>query len=635
MRERFESAAVIGAGVMGSAIAGHLAGAGIRVHLLDIVPPDLEGDAKKDPRARSAFAEKGLKGLLKSKPAALYSPDAARLITPGNLEDHLDQIADCDLVIEAVIERMDIKKSLFAKLAEVTGPDTILASNTSGLSIADIGSDLDKEARERLIVLHFFNPVRYMRLLEVVPGPETSTEVFDKSVKIGEMLGKGIVYGKDTTNFVANRIGVFAMMQMMHTMVEDGLSLTEVDKIAGPPMGRPKSAVFRTGDLVGIDTLVHVAANCYDSLPDDEARDVFKVPEWIQEMVKNGLLGAKTRAGFYKKAGKEILAIDPATGEYKSQEKVKFDSVAATKGKPVGKRIATLISGDDKAAKFAWKVLSKALVYSATRMGEIADDIVNIDRAMRWGFNWDLGPFEVWDAIGVADSVKRMQDDGMTVPAWVIDMLESGRTSFYDGTPSEYNFYDVKSKKEARVSYTKKHIRLDALKDDKKRIVRENAGASLVDLGDGALCLELHTKMNTVDGDVIEMMNTAVDEAEKNFEAIVIGNDGEHFSAGANLMLIYGAAQQKDWKQIEGVVRGFQAAGQRLRYAQVPVVAAPFQFAFGGGAEIAMAANAIQAHAETYIGLVEVGAGLVPAGGGCLRLVERWTAGLDQAPNVD
>jgi 3-hydroxyacyl-CoA dehydrogenase len=620
MAERIQSAAVLGAGVMGSGIAAHLAGAGIRTHLLDIVPAG--GDAK----SRNKLAEKGIENALKAKPAAFYDPEAARLVTPGNFEDHLERLKGCDLIIEAVVERLDIKKALFAKLAPFIGPNALLASNTSGLSIAEMARDLPADLQKRFVVMHFFNPVRYMRLLEIIPSPRTDVKTVERASRIGEMLGKGIVYGKDTPNFVANRIGMYGLMTVIKTMMDDGYTIEEVDKIVGEPMGRPKSAAFRTGDLVGIDTFVHVANNCYENLTSDPEREIFKVPAWIEKLVKEGRTGQKTGAGFYKKSGEGILVVDPATLEYRQEKKVRFESLGIAKNvEDPRQRLKGLVFADDRAGQFAWKVLSRSLAYTSRRVGEIADDIVNVDRAMRWGFNWDMGPFEAWDAIGVEESVARMKKDGVEVAPWVTDMLKSGRTSFYDGSESEKRYFDAQAKKPARVVEDPRHIRLAALKEDKKRIVKENFGASLVDIGDGVLCVEVHTKMNTVDGDVIEMLKAGVAEAEKSFEALVISNDGEHFGAGANLLLIFMAAQQKEWAQIDKSVREFQDALQGIRYARVPVVAAPFQYTFGGGAEIAMASAACQAHAETYMGLVEVGVGLVPGGGGCLRMVERWT----------
>ncbi len=635
MAERIDTAAVLGAGVMGTGIAAHLAGAGVKVHLLDIVPPNLSDAEKNNPKARNRFAEGAIAKALKAKPAVFFDPDAARLVKPGNLEDHLDRLGECDLVIEAVVEKLDIKKALFEKVAKVARKDAIVASNTSGLSIAEMSRVLPKELAKRFLVMHFFNPVRYMRLLEVVAGPDTDPQIVKRAAALGEWLGKGVVYGKDTPNFVANRIGVYAMMLTLHEMEAAGLKVEEVDKIVGKPMGRPKSAAFGTADIVGLDTFVHVAQNCYDALPNDEERDVFKIPDWMAKMVKEGRLGRKSGAGFYKKVGKDILAIDLGTLEYRPQEKVRFDSLGAVREiEDVGERLKALVWADDKAAQFAWRVLAKSLCYSARRVCEIADDIVNIDRAMAWGFNWELGPFQAWDAIGVKESVARMQKEKMDVPAWVVQMLESGREHFYEGTPAKRSFYDAAHKKSVTLPRDPRRLSLAVLHDEKK-VLKENMGASIVDLCDGCLCVEVHTKMNTVDGDVIAMLKEAVALAEKDYEALVIGNDGEHFGAGANLMLIYMAAQQGEWGQVEKTVVEFQSALQGLRYAKVPVVAAPFQYTLGGAAEIAMAADACQAHAETYIGLVEVGAGLVPGGGGCLRMVERFSEPLHDVDGVD
>ncbi|MCK6549119.1 3-hydroxyacyl-CoA dehydrogenase NAD-binding domain-containing protein [Myxococcota bacterium] len=626
MAERIQTAAVLGAGVMGSGIAAHLAGAGIRTFLFDIVPRDLTDAQKSDPRARNKLAIAGLEGALKAKPAAFFDPDAARLVTPGNFDDDLGKLAECDLVIEAVVERLDIKKSLFAKVAEVLGPNAVLASNTSGLSIAAMAESLPASLQPRFLGMHFFNPVRYMRLLEIIPGPKTDPAITARIAAFGEWLGKGIVYGKDTPNFVANRIGTYSMMKCIHVMQADGYTIEEVDKIVGTPMGRPKSAAFQTADIVGIDTFAHVAKNCFDALPNDPERDVFKMPEWIEKLVQSGRLGRKTSGGFYKKTPAGMMVVDYTTLEYRPEAKVRIDSLGVAKNvEDVGQRMKGLIAADDRAGKFAWKVLSHSLAYAARMVGEIADDVVNVDRAMRWGFNWDMGPFEAWDAIGVEESVARMKADGVHVPAWVTDMLASGKKSFYAGTEATKQHYVPAKKALVAVPRDPRHVHLAALKEDKKRVVKGNFGATLVDIGDGVLCLEVHTKMNTVDADVIEMMREGVAEAEKNFEALVIGNDGQHFGAGANLMLIYMGAQQQEWDQIDKSIRDFQNAVQGLRYAKVPVVAAPFQYTFGGAAEIAMGADACQAHAETYMGLVEVGVGLVPGGGGCLRMVERWT----------
>jgi 3-hydroxyacyl-CoA dehydrogenase len=634
MTESIRTAAVIGAGVMGSAIAAHLAGAGVKTHLLDIVPPNLSDKERAQAKARNRFADGGLEKALKAKPAAFYDPDAARLVQTGNLEDHLERLRECDLVIEAIVEDLGIKKKLFETIAPFLSTDAVLASNTSGLSIASMSAALPEQLRRQFLVLHFFNPVRYMRLLEVAPGPETRPELVERMARFGEWLGKGIVYAKDTANFVANRIGVYSLMLTMRSMLEDGLSVEQVDKIVGKPMGRPKSAAFDTADLVGLDTLMHVAKNCETSLTSDEERAVFEMPEVVRKLAARGSLGRKSGGGFYKKVGSEIQVVDLATLEYRPQQKVRFDSLGAVKNEEdPGKRLKSLVAADDVAGRFAWKVLSRTLAYAARRLGEIADDVVNVDRAMRWGFNWDLGPFEAWDAIGVKESVARMEKDGIALPGWVKELAASGG-SFYSGGARDARFFDYRSKSAVPVPFGRKELRIAALKESGK-VVKENFGASLVDLGDGALGVEVHTKMNTLDPDVIAMFGEAVDIAEKDFEAIVIGNDGEHFGAGANLMLIMMATQQKAWDQVEKIIRGLQASLQKLRYARVPVVAAPFQYTLGGAAEVAMAADACQAHAETYMGLVEVGVGLIPAGGGCLRMVERFTDEASKVKGVD
>jgi 3-hydroxyacyl-CoA dehydrogenase len=636
MSEGINTAAVIGSGVMGSAIAALLASAGIRTHLLDVLPRDLAPASAGDPKARNRLPDEALARALKSKPAAFYVPDAARLITTGNLEDHLDRLASCDLVIEAIIENLDIKKQLFQKIAPHLSAQALLATNTSGLSIAAMSATLPPQLQKRFVVMHFFNPVRYMQLLEIAGGPATDADVLKRAARFGEFLGKGIVYTKDTTNFVANRIGVYSLMLTTHSMLEAELGIDTVDMITGKPMSRSAGATFKTADLVGLDTLIHVSTNCYDTLERDPQREVFRIPDFVTRLVKEGRLGRKSGAGFYKKVGDDILVLDYRTNDYRPAEKLRFDSIGAVRNIEDPKaRLARLVAGEDAAAAFAWKLLSRTLTYSASLVGEIADDVVSIDRAMRWGFNWELGPFEAWDAIGVAASVERMERDGLAVPAWVKDGVVRGGGSFYSGGPAARTYFDVQTRRPRAVPQDPSHIEIEAQKSQPSRVIRKNLGASLVDLGDGALCVEVHTKMNTIDADVIAMLVEGVREAEANFEALVIANDGQHFGAGANLFMIFAAAQQKKWDQISSVIRGLQSALQGLRYAKVPVVAAPFQYTLGGGAELAMAADQCQAHAETYMGLVEVGVGLIPAGGGCLRMVERFTAPISGVEGAD
>jgi 3-hydroxyacyl-CoA dehydrogenase len=631
MSESIKTAAVIGSGVMGAAIAAQFAGAGVPTLLLDVVARG--AGASDGHAARSRVASEGLARALKAKPALFFTNDAERLITVGNLEDDLAKLTACDLVIEAIVENLAVKQELFQRIAPHIGSNAVLASNTSGLSIGAMSQALPEALRSRFAVMHFFNPVRYMHLVEVAGSAVTSPDTIARVARFGEYLGKGIVYTKDTTNFVANRIGVHGILHTIRAMETHGLSIEAVDAIVAKPLARSAGAVFKTADIVGLDTLVHVAKNCYDSLPNDPERDIFKIPDLIAKLVEQGRLGRKSEAGFYKKAGDDILVIDPKTLEYRAQEKVRFDSVGAVRTlEDPAARLKGLIAGQDAAARFAWDVVSRTLAYAANCVGEIADDILNIDRAMRWGFNWELGPFESWDALGVAATTERMQASGLKLPGWVLELAKSGG-SFYRGGVVQPEFFQ--KSRYVPVPAQPKELLLARTKSDERRVVKKNFGASLVDIGDGVLCVEVHTKMNTIDADVITMLNAGVAEAEKNFAALLVANDGVHFGAGANLFMIFAGAQAKQWGQIEGVISGLQQALQGLRYARVPVVAAPFQYTLGGGAELAMAADALQAHAETYMGLVELGVGLIPAGGGCLRMVERFTEPLASIDGAD
>jgi 3-hydroxyacyl-CoA dehydrogenase len=628
MKNEFKKVAVLGAGVMGSGIAAHLAGAGVDVLLLDIVPP--AGPPPKDGGAggpvsgqggRNAFAAGGKEKALKAKPAAFFTSRDADRVSVGNLEDDLAAAAKCDLVIEVVKEDLKVKRDLFARLEPLLGPTTIVTSNTSGLPIAQMVEGRGESFRKRFLVTHFFNPVRYMKLLEIISGTDTDPAITERVARFGaDILGKGIVYGKDTPNFVANRIGTFSMMRLMQLALEGSYTVEEIDAIFGAPMGRPKSAVFRTADIVGLDTLVHVSSNCYASLTKDEQRDTFKVPHVITTMVERGLLGDKTGGGFSKKTKDGIVTLDLKTLEYRPQQKAKFPSVSATKGvADVAERTRMILKGEDRASEIARKVTWATLAYSSHRLGEIADDVVNIDRAMRWGFGWELGPFETWDALGVADTVGKMEAAGITPAPWVKEMLAAGRKSFYEGE----TYWDARAKAAKKVPVAPRELSLKPIKAA-KRVVFENDGASLYDLGDRVACLELHTKMNAIDADVISMIHKSVDEAEKRFDGLVVANeDPTSFSAGANVFLVVMAASQGNFKAIEEMGKGLQDGMMRLRYAGVPVVTAPFGLALGGGAEIAMHGVATRAHAELYMGLVEAGVGLIPAGGGCKELLAR------------
>ena len=628
MSFRIRKAAVLGAGVMGSGIAAHLANAGIPVLLLDIVPP--QAAPGEDPSKRSfrdKFAAGALANLRKQKPAPLFSAAALELIEIGNFDDDLSRIAECDWVVEVVKEDLDVKRALFARVEPHLKAGAVVSSNTSGMSIEGMLEGRGESFRRRFLVTHFFNPVRYMKLLELVPGKQTDPDVLAAMHRFGEeTLGKGVVYGKDTTNFIANRIGVYAMLRTLGLMQGEGLTVEAVDKIFGPAMGRPKSAVFRTADLVGLDTFVHVAKNCFDTLAHDEAREVFRVPAFVQQMVERRMLGDKTGGGFYRKSrgeggGKEILALDLQTLEYRPQEKVRFASLGAAKDvEDVRERVRTVMTGSDEAARFAERVTLDVLAYASRRIPEIADDLVNVDRAMRWGFGWELGPFETWDAYGVRRGVERMKELGLRPAAWVEEMLAAGRESFYavDGTRDTY--WDIGARKVASVPENRRTLRVEYLKRGNAR-VDGNGSASLWDMGDGVLLLEFHSKMNSIDDGTIAMMNRALDVAEKDFRGLVIGNDGQNFSAGANLMALLMAVGSEEWDAVRSLVVGFQQANQRMRYSPVPVVAAPFGLALGGGAEVTLGANAVQAAAETYIGLVEVGVGLIPGGGGSMMLL--------------
>lgn len=628
MSFRIRKVAVLGAGVMGSGIAAHLANAGIRCVLLDIVPPKAApGEDTSSKAFRNKFTLGALANLRKQKPAPLMSTAALEMIEIGNFDDDLALIAGCDWVVEVVKEDMAVKQATFAKVEKHLAPHAIISSNTSGLSIEGMLEGRSASFRQRFLVTHFFNPVRYMRLLELVAGKDTDPKVVQAVHAFGEeVLGKGIVYGKDTTNFIANRIGVYSIMRTFAEMEKAELLIEEVDKIFGPAMGRPSSAVFRTADVVGLDTFVHVAKNCYDTLTADEARETFKVPAWIEKMVQQGMLGEKSGKGFYKKekggeGEKQILALDLKTLEYRPQIKVRYDSLGAARDQEtLADRIRTVMGGSDKAAKFAEKVTLDALAYTSRRIPEIADDIVNIDRGMRWGFGWDVGPFETWDIYGVEKGLAKMKELGLTPAPWVEQMVKAGRTSFYAVENGKDTYWDIQKQKAVPVPQSARIARVEYLKRGNKKI-HANDSATLWDMGDGVGLLEFTSKMNSIDDDIIKMMNTSLDHAEKELRGLVIGNDSQNFSVGANLMAILMAIKSEDFDSLKSIVRGFQAANQRMRYSQIPVVSAIAGMTLGGGAEAAMGANAIQAAGETYMGLVEVGVGLIPGGGGNLQLL--------------
>jgi len=619
---------VIGAGVMGSGIAAHFANAGLEVLLLDIVPPNLTHDELSQRAARNRFAQGGLDKALKSRPAALYEKGAARLIKVGNTEDDLALVKDADLVIEAVLEKLEVKQDLFGRLEKLIQPHTIVASNTSGLRIQDMLQGRTDGFKQNFLVMHFFNPVRYMKLLELVVGPDTSTETLARVKAFGEdVLGKGIVEGKDTPNFVGNRIGTHAMLTGIHLMLTDGLSPEDVDSITGSPMGHPKSASFRTADLVGLDTFVHVADNCFAALGHDEEHDVFKVPPFIRAMVEKKLLGDKTKGGFYKKgADKQIQTFDPETGQYRAKggdEGVKAVCKTISKIEDPKERLRKLAADQGKAGKFAWKVLSRSLAYSARRIGEITDSVVAVDDAMKWGYNWELGPFETWDALGFVETTDRMLADGVKLPESVLKMKASGARGFYDGD----KVYDLAKGAYVTRPTDPRNATFEILKRGLAPVLK-NDGAEAWDLGDGVLGLTFKSKANSIDPDVISMIGKAVEKAEESFEALVVSNSGEHFCVGANLFLVVMAASQKEWGQISSMVGGYQGAVQRMKYSRVPVVVAPYGMTLGGGLELCYGGAAVQAAAETYSGLVEVGVGLIPGGAGNMNMLWRALEGI-------
>jgi 3-hydroxyacyl-CoA dehydrogenase len=640
MNKRIRKAGVIGAGVMGAAIAAQMANVGIEVILLDIVPPELTKDDKKkgytkeSKEFRNKFIKKGLDTALKSKPASFYLPENSKLITIGNMEDDIGLLENVDWIVEVVVERLDIKKRVFEKIETIMSPGTIITSNTSGILAQALCGGRSEDFRKRFAITHFFNPPRYMKLMEIVPGPDTLPEVIEILAETSErVLGKGVVFAKDTPNFVANRIGVFSVLHVIRTMLELGLTIEAVDKLTGPVIGHPKSATFRTADLVGLDTLVHVADNVYNGAPSDEKREVFKSPELVDRMIQNKLLGEKTKQGFYKKTrdsegNRIILSLDYNTLEHGPQEKIKLASLETAKTiSGTAQKIKSLYYAEDVGGQFTFRTLTETLIYSANRIPEIADDIVNVDNAMKWGFGWKTGPFETWDVLGVGDSVTKMKEAGCEVPAWVQEMLDAGHASFYKTEDGVLYYYDPASKDYIEIPVKPEIIFLPSLKEREKKVAG-NTGASLVDIGDGVACLEFHTKMNAMGDDIINMVMQAAEIVSKDFEGLVIANHAQNFSVGANLPLVLFTAQEEEWDDLDWMVKRFQDAFMKLKYLDKPVVAAPAGMALGGGCEICLASDRVRFAAETYMGLVEAGVGLIPAGGGTKEMLIRNTENL-------
>ncbi len=639
MSYKIERAAVLGAGTMGAQIAAHLANAGIEVVLLDVAPKELtqaeqaRGLTLESPQVRNRIAASGLEAARKIKPAAFFSAKAAGLITTGNLEDDLEKLAKVDWIIEAVVENLEIKRDLFARVEQHRKAGTIISSNTSGISISAMAEGRSEDFRAHFLGTHFFNPPRYLKLLEIIATPDTSAEVTAFIADFCDRrLGKGIVFAKDTPNFIANRIAAFSSLNAMRVMMEGGYSIEEIDAMTGPVVGRPKSASFRTSDIVGLDTSLYVADNLYKAVPDDERREALVPPDFLREMVKRGWTGNKAGQGFYKKqrgeGGKtEYWALDYIEMDYKPARRVKFPSIDAAKAiDNTAERIRTLIYGKDRVGEFLWKTISANLIYTANRIPEIADDIVSIDNAVKWGFNHEFGTFELWDVIGVEKSVAKMREDGQQIPALVERLLESGKKSFYEQREGRTYFFDPAAGDYKEAEPKPGVIILKSLKE-REKVIKKNAAASLIDLGDGVACLEFHSKMNSIGGDTVAMMNYAVKEVGQNYDALVIGNEGENFSVGANIMMLLLAAQEGEWDEIAIGVRQFQNANMQLRYSAKPVVTAPFGMALGGGCEITMHGDRARAASETYLGLVEVGVGLIPAGGGVKEMVLRAVEG--------
>ena len=614
-------AAVIGAGTMGCGIATHLANAGVPCLLLDIVP-DGEGE-------RSRIASDAIAGALKSRPASFMDPSSAALLTAGNIEDDLGALEDCDWIIEAVTENLEVKRDIYSRIASHRRPGSIVSSNTSGISLGLLVEGLDEDFRSSFLVTHFFNPPRYMYLLELVRGPDTSEEVFSAVRDFAEVrLGKGVVECKDTPNFIANRIGVLCMGASCVYQEETGLSIEEIDAITGPVIGRPKTATFKLHDLVGIDVALMVMKNVYDLVPDDESRELFKAPAFLQRMVDEGRLGRKSGGGFYRKEGKDILVLDLESFEYREAREVSFPSLeSAREAKGLPARIQALVSGDDPASAYVWKLLSETMLYSARRVPEICDDLVSVDRALRWGFNWELGPFELWDALGVRATVERIEEEGREVPALVEALLSGGKDSFYsvagEGADRRRSVFVPGGGTLEAIEDRAGVILLDNVRM-RGEPLESNPSASVLDIGEGVLCVEFHSKMNTISGETLELVRRGVDVAEQGgYAGLVIGNQAPNFSVGANIKELASAALEKDWKAIEGMIRGFHATALKLRYSSIPVVCTVQGMALGGGCEIPLACDAIQAAAETYIGLVELGVGLIPAGGGTREMACR------------
>lgn len=637
MKKRIQKVAILGSGVMGSRIACHFANIGVRVLLLDIVPRELNDDEKKkgltleDKAVRNRLVDSALQSTLKNKPASLYDAVNVNRITTGNFDDDLPKIKDYDWVMEVVVERLDIKQSLFEKVEKYRKPGSLITSNTSGIPMHMMCEGRSDDFQVNFAGTHFFNPPRYLKLLEVIPGPKTNPEIVDFLMDYGDrFLGKETVLCKDTPAFIANRIGVYAIISGMHAIEKMGLSVSEIDKLTGTLIGRAKSATFRTMDVVGLDTTVNVANNLYKTLEHDESRDKFLLPNIVKVLYDNKWWGDKTGQGYFKMirhddGRKELKELDLKTFEYKDVEKPKFKALEASKEiEDLKKRIKFLVNFDDRAGEFYRASFYDLFKYCSYRIPEISDETYRIDQAVCAGFGWELGPFETWDILGVKDTVAKMEAAGEKAAAWVHDMLSAGHESFYKVEAGQKKFYDVNSKTYLPIPGQEEFIILDTLKAANKKIWG-NAGATIYDIGDDVMGLEFHTKMNSLGQEVIEGINTAINMAEKSYKGLVIGNEGGNFSAGANLAMLFMFAGDQEYDEINLMIAGFQNTMMRARYSSVPVVVAPHNMALGGGCELSLHADAVQAHAELYMGLVEFGVGLIPAGGGTKEMTLRFS----------
>lgn len=629
MKRLIKKVAVIGSGIMGSGIASHFANIGVEVLLLDIVPNKLtESEEKKgltleNKTVRNRVVNDNLAAALKSSPSPIYDLKFADRITTGNTTDDLPKIKEADWIIEVVVERLDIKKAVYEQIEKYRKPGTLITSNTSGIPIHFMSEGRSEDFQQHFCGTHFFNPVRYLKLFEIIPGPETKPEVLAFLNEYGEkFLGKTSVVAKDTPAFIGNRIGIYGIMSLFHLVKDMDMTIEEVDKLTGPVIGRPKSATFRTVDVVGLDTLVHVANGLYENCPDDEAHDLFKLPGFINQMMENKWLGSKTKQGFYKKVDKDILSLDLNTLEYRSNKKASFPSLELTKTiDNVIDRFKVLVKGKDKAGEFYRKSFSGLFAYVSKRVPEITDDLYKIDDAMKAGFGWEHGPFQIWDAIGVEKAIEMMKEVGETPEEWVKEMLTSGNPSFYTVKEGATYYYDIPSRSQKKIPGQDAFIILNNIRETKK--VWGNADSTLLDLGDGILNLEFHSKMNSIGGGVLNGINKAIDIAEKEYNGLVIGNQGANFSVGANLGMIFMMAVEQEYDELNFSIKAFQDTMMRVRYSGIPVIAAPHGMTLGGGCELVMHSDKAVAAAETYIGLVEFGVGVIPGGGGSKEMTLR------------